>query len=381
MRGCYSDGDDDRFFDCHEEVSSLSDGDLDRAESCSCSSFDPITCVLGYSQYEIWNKYPESVHERRKKFLNTMDFGFDRDFVIADDSEDDSCYNYELRFDRITASSGAVLGTCDFQNEICVNQSSNSLQSYEASDSSENGSSEPTFIGGLSRRSVSLAKFQGTSRSSSSSSAHALQSRGGNGSRDMAITRRKPKRGWLKKLGALAHIVDRRGAAGLKPRDNELASGTNTQRVRVHHHKKQSKELSSLYTGQEFVAHEGSILTMKFSLDGQYLASAGEDGTVRVWKVTEDEKSDRFALSHDTDRSYLYFSIDHLSQLAKFDIEKEGCEKPTCVRTSDSTCVILPSKVFRILEKPLHEFHGHGSEVLDLSWSKNGVSISRSKFL
>ncbi|KAL4574595.1 hypothetical protein LXL04_021429 [Taraxacum kok-saghyz] len=45
-------------------------------------------------------------------------------------------------------------------------------------------------------------------------------------------------------------------------------------------------------------------------------------------------------------------------------------------RTPDSACVIVPTKVFRILERPVHEFHGHNGEVLDLSWSNDGVLIA-----
>ncbi|KAE8657644.1 RNA-directed DNA polymerase-like protein [Hibiscus syriacus] len=40
-------------------------------------------------------------------------------------------------------------------------------------------------------------------------------------------------------------------------------------------------------------------------------------------------------------------------------------------KTSDSACVIFPPKVLRTLEKPLHEFHGHDGDILDLSRSKN----------
>jgi WD40 repeat protein len=77
-------------------------------------------------------------------------------------------------------------------------------------------------------------------------------------------------------------------------------------RVRVHPHKKRVKELSSLYTEQEFKAHKGVILTMKFSLDGKYLASVGEDGIVRVWQVVENERSNELNIL-DNDPSNIYF--------------------------------------------------------------------------
>jgi WD40 repeat protein len=36
---------------------------------------------------------------------------------------------------------------------------------------------------------------------------------------------------------------------------------------------------------QELHSHEGVVWTMKFSRNGKYLASAGQDGVVRVWEV------------------------------------------------------------------------------------------------
>ncbi|XP_059654617.1 uncharacterized protein LOC132301376 [Cornus florida] len=192
---------------------------------------------------------------------------------------------------------------------------------------------------------------------------------------DTVDMKKKVKRGWLKKLNVLSRITNRQGEENLKPSDFNLELGTRVRRVLVHLHGKRSKELSSLYAGREFSAHKGSILTMKFSPDGQYLASAGEDSVVRVWKVMEYERPNQFDIQ-DTDPSCLYFSMDHLSKFAHLDVDKNKIGRMKRLRKStESACVIFPPKVFRILEKPLHEFHGHSGEVLALSWSRKGRNL------
>ncbi|KAK9821320.1 hypothetical protein WJX81_001477 [Elliptochloris bilobata] len=47
--------------------------------------------------------------------------------------------------------------------------------------------------------------------------------------------------------------------------------------VRVHAHRKLVKELTDLLLTQELAAHEGVVWTMKFSKNGKYLATAGQD--------------------------------------------------------------------------------------------------------
>ncbi|KAH9774982.1 hypothetical protein KPL71_006262 [Citrus sinensis] len=406
MAGVSNEEEEEQFFDTCEEISYVSDRDSDCSEGCSSSVEHLADSVLCYSQSEIWTGYPQSVNERRSKFLKLMGFILDQSLMNAEDLEDESRVRTQLDVDRITENSGAVLRTSGFGDDIHFSQSSISSKLCEAPEVlehftlkdhaacriddwgkgadlvvSDNDQDEIEIESRLqesgSSQSVSFDEFLGTP-GSSSSFVQPLPSRQDEESRDLVDAKRKVKRGWLKKLGAMARIIDRHGSATLKPGDHELTLGQRMRRVRVHPVKKQSRELSSLYTGQEFLAHEGSILTMKFSLDGQYLASGGEDGTVRVWKVIEHERLDGFDVQ-DTDPSCLYFTINHLSQLIPIDVDKEKIDKTKSLRkSSDLTCVVLPPKVFRLLEKPLHEFQGHSSEVLDLSWSKNGFLLSSS---
>lgn len=87
----------------------------------------------------------------------------------------------------------------------------------------------------------------------------------------------------------------------------------------------------------------GAIWTTEFSIDGKYLAAAGQDQVVRVWSVIS-TAAERAEQERDEDM-------------------RAGSER-------------LSTPVFR--SKPLREFTGHTSTVLDLSWSKNNFLLSSS---
>ncbi|KAF5949778.1 hypothetical protein HYC85_011771, partial [Camellia sinensis] len=176
--------------------------------------------------------------------------------------------------------------------------------------------------------------------------------------RNLARTMNRVKNRWLSRLRSMTCVVDdRQGVTNnLRP-----IQGARVQRVKVFHSRKQCKELFALFMGQNIQAHEGSILTMKFSLDRQFLATAGKDRIVHI------------------NPSCIYFTVNHLSELSPLITQKEKFDKlKSLKKMTDSAFVIFPLRVFRILEKPLHQFNGNNDDILDLSWSKTSCLLSSS---
>ncbi|KAL3817886.1 hypothetical protein ACJIZ3_003791 [Penstemon smallii] len=392
MMGSYSETE-DQFFDTRDDVSSVSDLGSDCSEDCL--SLGLRDSALGY---DFWTKKPDSVDERRDKFLKMMGFGSDWHRTDIDENEDSSHEVLESSIDRLKDNGEAVLANLDSKPHFFSARSFNSFRTsvedgaidenlkwkiknlddgteFVMGELAEDGTCTTLHEVG-SDKMISLDEFQKTL--GSSAIVRELFRKDSKGF-TRVDSKKKMKSNWLQRFSAITHIADKTKGLLLDKNNNETnsrtGSTTTTRGVRVNVTKKRSKELSSLYTGQEFPAHEGSILTMKFSFDGRYLASAGVDGVVRVWDVLEDDIVNKFS-GQDSDPSCLYLSLSHSSKLAPLDFVKEKtCDSK---KSGDSACVILPHKVFQLSEKPLHEFHGHNGEVLSLSWSKNGHLLSSS---
>ncbi|OIT38498.1 PREDICTED: WD repeat-containing protein 44-like [Nicotiana attenuata] len=390
--GTYSETEEDSFFDIRDEISSLSDLGSDCSDACTRNEI--VDCALGY---EFWTQDPESVDERRNRFLKWMGLNSNSDRRDGLEMSDVCSDGSKTNADRIRSGNETVLANSDSEGNFFSGRSSQSNEALELEKDSvedpmcwkirnlDNGSEfvadEFGQDGMLSRlrevgtnRLFTIQEFQ--RNLGSSALIQQLLHRDIKGF-NMVDTKSKI-RSLLQKLTISTRHKERTKGVQSTTSEFNLKSGVRTQRVRVHSSKKESKELSSLYTGQEFLAHEGSIITMKFSPCGQYLASAGKDGTVRIWRVTEDDIPKDFKVQ-DIDPSCLYFSLNHLSKLVSLNDYKEKINGMKMMRkSSESACVVLPPKLFRIMEKPLHEFHGHTGEVLALSWSKNGYLLSSS---
>jgi WD40 repeat protein len=120
----------------------------------------------------------------------------------------------------------------------------------------------------------------------------------------------------------------------------ELYCGKRRKLVRTETNKLRRK--SSASTDQE------AVWAMEFSKDGRFLAAAGADMVLRVWQV----------LSNPEDR-----------------------RKTEASSTGDSRNGVgqgerLSAPVFAT--EPIREWAGHGSTILDLSWSKNNFLLSSS---
>ncbi|XP_060206744.1 uncharacterized protein LOC132634732 [Lycium barbarum] len=385
MMGSYSESEEECFFDSREEITSVSDFCSDCNEASTRNRGDD--CVLGY---EFWNKDLESVDERRDRFLKW----------IGDVTTDDS----KMGVDRIRDSGETVLANSDSRDSCFSGRSSQSFESNEALELDEDDAGDVRshwkirnldngveFVLDEFSQDGMLSQVRelGSNRLFS---AEEFQKALGPSPLVQKYLRRVPdkvdtvndakkktKKSWLQKLTVATHNKVKSMGDKVKGKESNLKPGTNIRRVGVHTSGKESKELSSLYTGQEFLAHEGSISTMKFSPCGQYLASAGKDGTVRIWRVIADEIPNNLNNAHDSDSSCLYFSLTHTSKLASLNNNKEKISGSKMKRkSSESVCVVFPLKIFRILENPLHEFHGHRGEVLALSWSRNGYLLSSS---
>ncbi|GJN12998.1 hypothetical protein PR202_ga31331 [Eleusine coracana subsp. coracana] len=184
------------------------------------------------------------------------------------------------------------------------------------------------------------------------------------------------RNGWLWRLGLRVGVINH-GAdeASTSSSDSGQIGMGRYERVKVHSYRKRSKELCALYQGQVIKAHNGAILTMKFSPDGQFLATGGDDGVVRVWDVMQSED---FTIPMD-DPSSVYLKAHVKCGLAPVNIKNVRKSKIKGMKqSSESACVVIPTTVFQISEEPLHEYHGHCGDVLDLSWSNNKQLLSAS---
>ncbi|CAK7355030.1 unnamed protein product [Dovyalis caffra] len=292
-------------------------------------------------EYDIWLKEPQSVEERRQGFLCGM--GLDGFASKRDEN---------IGLDRITECSGAVsssLVQCTNLEEVnLVSCSAGREENFEANcmaDEMSKDRMDKLDVASVNENAGPSLDLQGCEQCEEEKCKKF----------DSGKSKRKS---WWKLV--LKKGKERGGRCASEVSNLDTAA-PQANRTKVKQNKKGCMEFSGVYMGQEIQAHKGFIWTMKFSPDGQYLATGGEDRIIRIWRVTSVDSSCKSFISEGNSDSHLNEDKSSLSPKK---------------RTHSS--VVIPEKVFQIEETPLQEFHGHTSEILDLAWSDSNYLLSSS---
>lgn len=116
---------------------------------------------------------------------------------------------------------------------------------------------------------------------------------------------------------------------------------------------KHHSEFSDLFLTQSIRVHEGTIWTLKFSPDGSYLASGGQDGKIVIWSVGLGSESGAPPSSSSNE------------------IPPANAENNGEADTRDLKFQLLSRTPFRI-------FQDHSADVIDLAWSRSNFLLSAS---
>ncbi|KAI3451503.1 hypothetical protein Pfo_008168 [Paulownia fortunei] len=292
------------------------------------------------SDYDIWLIEPQSVRERREFFLSRMGFV---ECSMLDESE-------KMGFEKITESNGAVSSCGSSSASI----DDNLLSERRKSNSEANCSVDYCDQDWLDDISIDVeGEINENLVSAKQCEMKKVQACLGE---SPTINKKKKVMNWWRHF--TQKMKKNHGANA--PKESKLCAEAGTMtRMRIEQNRKRCMECTAVYAGQELKAHNGLIWTMKFSPDGQYLASGGEDGVVCIWRVT---------------------MVDASCQADKCSYgnrDMEGKSSPQKEKSIHAS-VIIPEKIFHIEEEPLQKFQGHSSDVLDLAWSTSNHLLSSS---
>lgn len=120
--------------------------------------------------------------------------------------------------------------------------------------------------------------------------------------------------------------------------------------VKVHVHRKLHKDLAGLRLVQELHAHSGVMWTMKFSKNGHYLASAGQDAQIRIWEIVASRGGPPAQAEENGHAS-----------IPEEDAQPDSSAERTVLKA-----------------EPVRVYRGHKHDVLDVAWSKSQFLLSAS---
>lgn len=136
--------------------------------------------------------------------------------------------------------------------------------------------------------------------------------------------------------------------------------------MKVQVYRKSYKELTDLRLVQQIPAHQGVVWTMKFSRNGKYLATAGQDCAIRVWEV----RAARGCSSAP--------DVPYVAEAAAGSDSSAPAAAAAAAAGSGSSGQLADPAVELLQQRPYRVYCGHKQDVLDLCWSKTQFLLSAS---
>ncbi|XP_062221117.1 uncharacterized protein LOC133920519 [Phragmites australis] len=355
-----SDKEGDIFFDACDDIRSSTEA----SSSVGCSTSDQVSATWT-PEYELWTREPMSVNERRQRFLKGMGFAESIPTETAfshwqEETIGDCIFrDLEERISTICSSFRSSFSSAS-DSAYCIRDldTGNRFIVHEIQQDGLTGILEEVGTNKL------MVIKQSESFLSFCQLVHKFLQKGG---------ARSPARGTNMAFNDkekdpksfCGRFSRKKGEARICMSDVHMKSlKTSTFfRTKVDQQNKKWMDFSAVYMCQEIQAHGGSIRVMKFSPSGLYLASVGEDNIMRIWMIREVESSPEL-YGREAPVEYM---------------DRNKGLKMKLGESRSRTLAIIPKKVFNISETPLHEFHGHTSDILDMTWSKSDFLLTASK--
>lgn len=114
---------------------------------------------------------------------------------------------------------------------------------------------------------------------------------------------------------------------------------------------------------------------MKFSPDGRFLGTAGEDGRIIIWSVGKPPEDDGIVESTEFEQEYHNSASSPAHNQATR--SAQACGEP--VGKSGSKTSERDKDAFTLLWRlPYRIFNGHEEDIVDIAWSKSNFLLSSS---